>query len=329
MLKGFKEFILRGNVVDLAVGVVMGASFGTIVSALVRDIITPLIGAIAKVPDFSNLELRICLYLAGVDPREIQGDAFNWLVSKDPKAFKYGVETLGNGMNERDVAKSLSHAGDYLEGFQVLYEQDLASDYVQRTIKAGALCVYLKEYDAPFDWYYGGGVVAFTGANLAERMFGSKTFGNRKKALELQEKVYFENFPILRRWQRDALATAEKAGYVSSLTGRFLELHGTPEDNAKITVAFLGQGTGADFVQEGMLHFWRRGGEFDLPLIQVHDELDFEVPADWSNEKVAEFVRPMCEESVRLPGFICPITAKRGSNWNEGEMETAFKGGLF
>ena len=54
MLKGFKEFILRGNVIDLAVGVVIGAAFGTIVTALVADLITPLIGAIAKVPDFSG-----------------------------------------------------------------------------------------------------------------------------------------------------------------------------------------------------------------------------------------------------------------------------------
>jgi len=55
MLKEFKQFLLRGNVVDLAVGVVVGAAFGTIVSALVADIITPLIAAIAKVPDFSGL----------------------------------------------------------------------------------------------------------------------------------------------------------------------------------------------------------------------------------------------------------------------------------
>ncbi len=55
MLTGFKQFILRGNVVDLAVGVVIGAAFGTIVTALVKDIITPLIGALGQVPDFSNL----------------------------------------------------------------------------------------------------------------------------------------------------------------------------------------------------------------------------------------------------------------------------------
>lgn len=59
MLKGFKEFILRGNAVDLAVGVVIGAAFGTVVSALVKDLLTPFIGAIAKVPDFSKLVLTI------------------------------------------------------------------------------------------------------------------------------------------------------------------------------------------------------------------------------------------------------------------------------
>jgi large conductance mechanosensitive channel len=55
MLREFKQFLLRGNVVDLAVGVVIGAAFSSIVTALVSDLITPFIAAIAKVPDFSNL----------------------------------------------------------------------------------------------------------------------------------------------------------------------------------------------------------------------------------------------------------------------------------
>ncbi len=59
MLKGFKQFILRGNVVDLAVGVVVGAAFGNIVNALVKDLLTPLIGAIVKAPDFSGLSFSI------------------------------------------------------------------------------------------------------------------------------------------------------------------------------------------------------------------------------------------------------------------------------
>lgn len=59
MLKEFKQFLLRGNVVDLAVGVVIGAAFGTIVNSLVKDILTPIIAAIAKVPDFSGLAITI------------------------------------------------------------------------------------------------------------------------------------------------------------------------------------------------------------------------------------------------------------------------------
>jgi hypothetical protein len=50
MLKGFKQFLLRGNVVDLAVAVVLGAAFGAVVSALVKDLITPLIAAIFGKP---------------------------------------------------------------------------------------------------------------------------------------------------------------------------------------------------------------------------------------------------------------------------------------
>ena len=59
MHKEFKQFLLRGNVVDLAVGVVIGAAFGTVVTALVSDFLTPLIAAIAKVPDFSNLSFTL------------------------------------------------------------------------------------------------------------------------------------------------------------------------------------------------------------------------------------------------------------------------------
>jgi large conductance mechanosensitive channel len=59
MLNEFKQFLLRGNVVDLAVGVVIGAAFGTVVSALVADLLTPFIAAIAKVPDFNNLTFTL------------------------------------------------------------------------------------------------------------------------------------------------------------------------------------------------------------------------------------------------------------------------------
>jgi large conductance mechanosensitive channel len=58
-VKGFKLFLLRGNVVDLAVGVVIGAAFASVVSAIVKDILTPLISAVAKLPDFSGLSFAL------------------------------------------------------------------------------------------------------------------------------------------------------------------------------------------------------------------------------------------------------------------------------
>ncbi len=53
-MSGFKKFVLRGNVVDLAVAVVIGAAFGAVVQALVKDIITPILGAFGGLPDFSQ-----------------------------------------------------------------------------------------------------------------------------------------------------------------------------------------------------------------------------------------------------------------------------------
>lgn len=59
MFKGFREFILRGNVVDLAVAVVIGAAFGAVVTAFVGNILTPLIAAIAGKPDFSAFSCHL------------------------------------------------------------------------------------------------------------------------------------------------------------------------------------------------------------------------------------------------------------------------------
>ncbi len=59
MLKGFKQFILRGNVIDLAVAVVIGAAFGTVVAALVKDLLTPLIAAMVGKPDFSAIKFTV------------------------------------------------------------------------------------------------------------------------------------------------------------------------------------------------------------------------------------------------------------------------------
>lgn len=59
MLREFREFIMRGNVVDLAVAVVIGAAFGAVVTSLVENLITPLIAAIGGQPDFSAITFSI------------------------------------------------------------------------------------------------------------------------------------------------------------------------------------------------------------------------------------------------------------------------------
>ncbi len=75
MLKDFKKFILRGNVVDLAVAVVIGAAFGAVVTALVKDLVTPFIAAIGGQPDFSGLSFTIH------GSRFMYGDFINTVVS--------------------------------------------------------------------------------------------------------------------------------------------------------------------------------------------------------------------------------------------------------
>ena len=75
MFKGFKEFMLRGNVIDLAVAVVIGAAFGAVITALVKDLITPLIAAIGGKPDFSALVVHVN------GSRLLVGDFVNALVS--------------------------------------------------------------------------------------------------------------------------------------------------------------------------------------------------------------------------------------------------------
>lgn len=59
MLKGFRDFILRGNVVDLAVAVIIGAAFNAIVNSMVKDVLTQLIAAVAGKPDFSGVVFKL------------------------------------------------------------------------------------------------------------------------------------------------------------------------------------------------------------------------------------------------------------------------------
>ena len=75
MLKGLRQFLLRGNVIDLAVAVVIGAAFGAVVTALVKDLVTPLVAAIAGKPDFSAIQFEVN------GSRFLVGDFVNAVVS--------------------------------------------------------------------------------------------------------------------------------------------------------------------------------------------------------------------------------------------------------
>jgi large conductance mechanosensitive channel len=75
MLKDFRQFLLRGSLVDLAIAVVIGAAFGAVVTALVKDLITPLIAAVGGQPDFGGLDFTIN------KSRFAYGDFFNAIIS--------------------------------------------------------------------------------------------------------------------------------------------------------------------------------------------------------------------------------------------------------
>lgn len=74
-MNGFKQFLLRGNVIDMAVGIVVGAAFGTVVSAFVKDLLTPFIAAIVRKPDFSKIAFTIN------SSKFMVGDFINELIS--------------------------------------------------------------------------------------------------------------------------------------------------------------------------------------------------------------------------------------------------------
>ncbi len=86
MASGFKTFLLRGNLVDIAVGIVIGVAFGTVIAAFVKDIITPFIAALFGKPDFSGL------YFTINHSKFLYGDFINALVAFVIIAFKSRYE---------------------------------------------------------------------------------------------------------------------------------------------------------------------------------------------------------------------------------------------
>lgn len=266
--------------------------------------------------DWSQLELRIILYLAGFDVSTVDSDAFAWLVRQSKGAFDKAAVIMA--MSARDVAKSVSHGGSYLEGLQIRTGAELETPRYKHEIEIGARVVYTKRNFPQLkkDWEYRGGLVTFTGANLAERIFGDKSLPNRRKALGIIEGLYFKQFFSIREWQIKTLEQAE-TGLIKSPSGRVLRLYGSPEDDAKMAVSFLGQGLGADHARSVILQRKRQEGL--TPVLFVHDSIIQQIPKEWTNEQANNIMKSMQHETPLLPGYVNPGKIKRGANY--GSLE--------
>lgn len=259
-----------------------------------------------------QLEMRIVFFYAGEEVPA--GDPFSRIVNDNVGLLDDAARNASAKV--RDIAKSIVHAGDYLEGLDVLGDMELAKERIQKEIAAGARLIFDGK-NGREKWEYRGGFVSFTGANLAERIFGDKSLPHRARALQIQE-AYFRTHPGVRRWQQEVSREVERTRAIRSYTGRSLQLYGTPEDDLKLACAFLGQGGGADEVQEAMLRYQAIG---HTALLQVHDELIFEAPADWTDSEIKKFFSVFSAPSERFDGREFPVDVQKGMNWcAAGEM---------
>lgn len=261
------------------------------------------------VADYGQLELRVVLWYA----YRLLGQSFPALADD---LFSLWLPLFGDSLNHasdltkrapREILKSGVYGGLYLEGLKVFSRTDLSSKVRKKDRDEGALVVFE-------DWKVFGRPVCFSGINLAKRLKGEATREARREALGIQELIW-SRIPEVREWHRSLVPWVEK-GYVRSHSGRVLPLHGSLEDRYKVAAAAIGQGGGADVVQDAMVRYWELG---EQPLIQVHDELVFEKPAGASDAEVHAFFDPMRAESRVFEGLRVPAGAERGMNWLDTE----------
>lgn len=266
--------------------------------------------------DNSQLELRSCLWQAGVDVTQIKGDAFDWLVEKSNGGFDKASAILQQA--PRQSAKSFAHGANYGEGIILVEGSDLESSRRQSEIRSGALIVNHPKYGRPL-WEFRGQVVCFTGANVAERLFGSKTFENRKKALDLQA-IYFDSFKEIPAWHRKTLDALNDSSFVRYPSGHSLEVVGQDVDVAKAAIAALGQGVGAVYVMANVCRLWRETGQ--IPYLVVHDEINLELPRGITDDELLDTYRFMSRSHENLlPGFMAPAGVYVGESWMEDSRD--------
>lgn len=270
--------------------------------------------------DYGQLELRVALWYAFVHtlgkplPDYVKSrDMFTDILARwpgpDVSALSEQAAKMskpgGKPKTARDVLKSLAYGYQLMEGIKVMSETDLKTPYYKGLVEKGALLVYR-------DWKVWDKYVCFTGVNLSTRLFGNATHDNRARALKFQA-MYADQMPELREWQKTLSVYAER-GRVQTSSGRVFELYGIPEDRLKLAATCMAQGGGADYVHEAVEYFAERG---DVATLQVHDELDWELPRSWSRERVKRFLEPMEHVSKALPGLVVPADVEVGENWGE------------
>lgn len=262
-----------------------------------------------KIVNKLSYNVRKYADIARIDKREIQ---------ESVKVFCF-TTTSGYFMVRRNNTISVTGNSDYLEGIQVKTGEELESPRMKHEIEIGARIVYTKRNFPQLkrDWEYRGGLVTFTGANMAERIFGDKSLANRRKAHGIIEGVYFKQFFAIRQWQMSVLEQAE-TGLVKSPSGRVLKLYGSPEDDAKMAVAFLGQGLGGDHARSVMLK--RKREEGVIPVLMVHDSLVQQVPKEWTDAQARALMASMQLETPLLPGFVNPGKIRRGPNYGDIQL---------
>lgn len=261
--------------------------------------------------DASQLEFRMILFQLGWECKDIPGNVFETLVDNAKGGFKYAADFAEK--EERDIAKVVVYGSLYGQGLSLVDPGDLESSRMKSEITYGARRVYLKKFGAPFDWYFRGKVVTFTGGAMSESLFRDKTYEHRRQSLLLTEDVLCSTYDV-RRWQYEVGQKVEDKDYVQCpYTGRILRLYGSTEECLKSALSFLGQGCSAIHVQGILLRFKR---EMNLvPLITVHDSAVIEFPKEWSDKKLREHMNFMFESTHRLPGFFTPAGIKRGPNY--------------
>lgn len=270
--------------------------------------------------DFSNAENRVYLYLAGYEAPK--GDLHNWMVElmglKPEDEF-----SIRNG-GPRNASKSVTHASDYGEGLQLITDKQLRSPRVQQEIKNGARLVYP-------DWKFEGKMVSFTGVNLAKRAWGSATFENRHRALEVVCKYMGDGraigdwptgaFPKVRDLQRRIMQQIEKEKIVRPPHGYALLSYGFPEDRCKTGLAVWGSQPVAHISKVSLLGLWDsfEGGKFSgWPVLQVHDEILAYVPDSVAPDQAVAWLQGEMEITTpEMPNFVCPTEGSYGPNWRD------------